>query len=142
MAPITAFALAIGLLTPVSWATPSVFNYGSPGCEDRHLSGCSDLAENSCCNFLDTEYSNGIRTVWPTFSVKWLNLENCDIGNWHFPRLSGNSVDPGCGRVRANAVGPARVACLSSQGNALRRDGAMWSVILRMSLQCIALIPS
>ncbi|KAH7346970.1 hypothetical protein BKA66DRAFT_478074, partial [Pyrenochaeta sp. MPI-SDFR-AT-0127] len=54
-------------------------------------------------------------------SVYWTGLQDCDVGSWFYPGFGR-----ACGRERASVTGSTAWACLSANGNAHRRDGAMW----------------
>lgn len=102
-----------------------VINYGSRNCGVQQIGGCRGLAANTCCTFTDTYRTlEGVPIVSGTGSVEWLNLQQCDVGSWFYPRVSGTAS--GCGRVKGSAVGPARRTCMSEPGTPRRRDGAMW----------------
>jgi hypothetical protein len=103
----------------------NVYNYASNNCGTMRMGGCTGLPERQCCRFTDSysivQGTQLITAVSATHSVRWQNIQDCDVGSWFFP-------GPGrpCGRVRASVTGPNGWTCLSANGAAHRRDGAMW----------------
>jgi hypothetical protein len=113
---------AILLASALSVEAVDVFNYQSNNCGSNRMGGCSNMAQSQCCRFTDSFTTiEGMRITSPTNSVRWQRLQECDVGSWFYPR-PGRS----CGTVRASSIGPAAWTCLSANGQAHRRDGAMW----------------
>jgi hypothetical protein len=114
---------AILLASALSVEAVDVFNYQSNNCGSNKMGGCTGLPQSQCCRFTDSFTTiEGLRITSGTNSVKWINLQECEVGSWFYPR-PGVGV---CGSVRASAAGPSRWTCLSANGQTHRRDGAMW----------------
>lgn len=95
----------------------------------RIISACRNLPANACCNFRNTYHTpEGQPVGSATNSVNFLNLGECHIGTWHWPRAQSTRarLDPGCGRERGSAVGPETETCLNPTGTGVFGDGAMW----------------
>ncbi|KAF2271715.1 uncharacterized protein EI97DRAFT_260195 [Westerdykella ornata] len=99
-----------------------VENYGSRNCGAQQIGGCYNLAPSTCCQFRDSYRTlEGLELRVGTGSVKFRNLQQCDIGSWFRP-ANGRA----CGSAMATAIGPLSSICLSGTGTQQRRDGAMW----------------
>ena len=126
------FPQVLAILATTAQAV-DVASYATMDCRSQITGVCLNWPQNNCCEFA-RHHGRMYNDLRSTKSVGWRNLQECDIGSWHWPPNNQHThglPEDQCGTVKDAVHGPSPQTCMTSTiSQSTTGDGAMWLVLL------------